>query len=55
MFKFGPLLADSFIMCTVGVQLHSMREVMNEEIKQGKYKSLDILHHLTSGLKSIYS
>lgn len=28
---------------------------MNAEVKQGKYKSLDLLHHLTSGLKSIYS
>ncbi len=28
---------------------------MNEEIKQGKFKTLDLLHHFTSGLKSLYS
>ena len=55
MFKLGPLLADSYVMCTVGVQLHQSREVMNEEVKRGKFKTLDMLHHFTSGLKSIYS
>jgi len=28
---------------------------MNEEVKNGKFKTLDMLHHFTSGLKSIYS
>ena len=25
------------------------------ELKQGEFKMLDLLHHLTSGLKSLYS
>jgi acyl-CoA oxidase len=55
MFKLGPILADSYVMCVVGVQLHKFRDIMNEEVKVGKFKTLDFMHHLTSGLKSIYS
>lgn len=32
-----------------------MQNIMQGELKQGKYKMLDIMHHLTSGLKSIFS
>ena len=28
---------------------------MIEELKYGKFKTLDILHHFTSGLKSLFS
>lgn len=28
---------------------------MNDELKEGKFKTLDLLHHFTSGLKSLYS
>ena len=28
---------------------------MNEEIKFGKFKTLNMMHHFTSGLKSLYS
>jgi acyl-CoA oxidase len=28
---------------------------MNEELKVSKFKTLDILHHLTSGLKALYT
>lgn len=35
--------------------MHKFREIMNEEVKVGKFKTLDFMHHLTSGLKSIYS
>lgn len=55
MFKLGPLLADSYVMQVVGVQLYHQRNKMNEEVKNGKFKTLDMLHHFTSGLKSIYS
>lgn len=55
MFKLGPLLADSYVMCVVGVQMHNFREIMNQEVKVGKFKTLDFMHHMTSGLKSIYS
>lgn len=55
MFKLGPLLADSYVMSVVGVQLHASRNTMIEEVKVGKFKTLDFMHHLTSGMKSIYS
>lgn len=55
MFKLGPLVADSYVMCVMGVQLHKLRDIMNAEIKAGKFGTLDMLHHLTSGLKSLYS
>ena len=55
MFKLGPILADSYVLAVVGVQIHKFRELMNEEVKVGKFKTLDFMHHMTSGLKSIYS
>lgn len=55
MFKLGPILADSYVMCAVGVQIDSWRNQMIEEVKNGKFKTLDFMHHLTSGMKSIYS
>ncbi len=55
MFKFGPLLAESYVMMLVGKYLHEQRNIMNAEIKDGKFKTLNLLHHLTSGLKSLFS
>ena len=55
MFKFGPILADAYVLSVVGVQIHKSRELMNEEVKIGKFKTLDFMHHMTSGLKSLYS
>jgi hypothetical protein len=55
MFKFGPLLADAYVMLSVGKQIHIWRDQMNAEVKQGKFTTLDMLHHFTSGLKSLYS
>ena len=43
MFKFGPLLAEMYVMWVVGVKLHGLRNIMNEEIKQGKFGTLDML------------
>jgi len=55
MFKLGPILADSYVMSSFAVQLYNLRNKMIEEVKVGKFKTLDLLHHFTSGLKSIYS
>lgn len=55
MFKFSPLLAEVYVMQYVGTQIHNYRDIMNQELKQGELKMLDLLHHLTSGLKSLYS
>ena len=35
--------------------MHEYRGIMNDEIKRGKFKTLDLMHHFTSGLKSLYS
>jgi acyl-CoA oxidase len=32
-----------------------MQQAMDEELKIGKFKTLDILHHFTSGLKAIFT
>jgi len=42
-------------MAVVGVQLYSLKLIMNEEVKRNKFKMLEIMHHFTSGLKSLYS
>lgn len=55
MFKLGPILADCYVLSTVGVNLYHQRNILVDEVKQGKFETLDVLHHLTSGLKSIYS
>ena len=55
MHKFGPLLSEVYVMSVVGTQMYQYREIMNEEVSRGKFKTLDLLHHFTSGLKSLYS
>lgn len=35
--------------------MHVFRNIMVEEVKSGKFKTLDLMHHFTSGLKSLYS
>lgn len=55
MLKFGPLLAETFVMKIVGKQLHTFREKMKKEILEGKFNTLQLMHHFTSGLKSLYS
>jgi len=55
MYKLGPILADSYVMIVTGNLIHDLQTKMYEELKVGKFKLLDILHHLTSGMKSIYT
>jgi len=55
MYKLGPVLADSFVMIVTGNTIHDLQTKMYEELKVGKFELLDILHHLTSGMKSIYT
>jgi len=42
-------------MCAVGVKLHEFRSAIDDEVKRNKFAMLSFMHHLTSGLKSIYS
>lgn len=51
----SPLVAQSFLMTVVGTKLHTMMQQMKVEVEKGKYKMLDVMHHFTSGLKSLYS
>jgi hypothetical protein len=55
MHKLGPLLADCYVMCAVGVKLHFFRLAIDNEVRNNKFAMLSFMHHLTSGLKSIYS
>lgn len=55
MHKLGPLLAESYLMQMTGTFLIKMHRVVDKEVEQDKYKMLDVMHHFTSGLKSLYS
>jgi acyl-CoA oxidase len=55
MFKLGPVLADVYVMMAMGKEIHQLQSLMYSELTQGKFKTLDILHHYTSGLKSVFS
>lgn len=55
MFKLGPILADSYVMIATGNFIYNLQTKMFAELTKGKFKTLDILHHLTSGMKSIYT
>ena len=55
MYKLGPIVADSYVMIATGNLIFDLQTKMFDEIKLGKFETLDILHHLTSGMKSIYS
>jgi len=55
MYKLGPVLADSYVMIVTGNTIYDLQTKMYEELKVGKFELLDILHHLTSGMKSIYT
>lgn len=42
-------------MTIVGTKLYNFHIQMLEEVDKGKFKMLDMMHHFTSGLKSLYS
>ena len=55
MFKFGPCLAESSVMIGMGSTIEKLYAMLIEEIKANKFKTLDVLHHLTSGFKALFS
>lgn len=55
MFKFGPALAESYCMIGMGSEIERLYAMLLEEIKEQKFKTLDVLHHLTSGFKALFS
>ena len=55
MFKFGPALANAYTMIGMGSEIERLYAMLKEEIKINKFKTLDVLHHLTSGFKALFS
>jgi acyl-CoA oxidase len=55
MHKLGTLMADATCMSVLGAFVVKQFRIMEEQMKQDNYEKLDLLHHLTSGLKSVYS
>lgn len=55
MFKFAPIVSEVYVMNIVANELSLLMKKMQEEIAKGQFKTLDLLHHLTSGLKSLYT
>lgn len=43
------------MMSATGVIITQMYRKMEEQVKNENYELLDIMHHLTSGLKAIYA
>ena len=55
MFKLGPLLCDAYMMIITGKFLQAYKKEADKEVEQDNFKKLDILHHFTSGFKSLYT
>jgi hypothetical protein len=55
MFKFGTLVAYAFAMGFGGQYLIEMHKQLLEDLKQNKFEKLDILHHLSAGMKATYT
>ena len=47
-------MADSFIMCMTARQSDKLMEQLKTEMTQGKSDLLEVVHHLSSGLKAWY-
>ena len=54
-FKLFPLLANCFAQAAASDIVSTKFYQMLEDIKTGNFKLLDLLHHYTSGMKSIYT
>lgn len=55
MHKLSPIVANCFVMLGVGTALYPLQNLMRDEISKNKFKMLEIMHHFTSGMKSLYS
>jgi hypothetical protein len=49
----GPHLANSLVIFFTGRSLENLLNESATLVEQGSFKLLDILHHLSSGIKSI--
>ena len=55
MYKLGPMVGDMIVLALGGKFLSKMHREMDEKIMQDDFKLLDIMHHYTSGFKSLFS
>lgn len=55
MFKLGPIAADVVVFGMVGKYLMAMHKTLDDDIVKEDYKLLDVMHHYTSGFKSLFS
>ena len=53
--KLGPLVADSYVMQAVGKYVRTMCRLVEKEAQKQVFDKLDLVHHYTSGLKSLFS
>ena len=53
--KLFPLLATCYMQSSTGMFIHREYEDMMKQVKDGKFDKLDIMHHLTSGYKSLHT
>jgi len=51
----SPVVAQAYVMRTVGAKLFDLKEQMVLDLNNGKHTLLDMMHHFTSGLKALYS
>lgn len=53
--KLFPILATSMAHRFVGFQIRKLFKQMEEQVSQGNFGMLDLTHHLSSGMKSVFS
>jgi hypothetical protein len=55
MFKFAPLLAYTFALNFSASYLIKLHQQLLVDIQKGDFGKLDLLHHLSAGMKACYS
>jgi hypothetical protein len=55
MFKLAPLLAYSFGMNFAAHHIFKEHTQLLQDLQNGDYKRLDLLHHLSAGYKAVFS
>ena len=53
--KLFPLLANVFAIMVGSQHMNLMYKQMMADIKQDKFDILELLHHYTSGMKSVFT
>jgi hypothetical protein len=53
--KLFPILATLVAHNLTSIETLKMYDNLTDEIAQGEYKNMDLLHHLTSGGKAVFT